>query len=323
MAVPRVALKELARSPMVRRVITAATGRSGPRNGDRPVEESAPRGDPDASDPVAYAGGENFTVAAKLLPRRIRTHLLSIYVFARLVDDIGDEAIGNRTTLLDKVSRDLDHIYAGRMPAHEMLHDLAVTVETCRIPREPFDLLIEANRKDQVSHRYETYQELLDYCAYSAEPVGHLVLYVFGQMDERKRALSDRICTALQILEHCQDIGEDLERGRVYMPAEDLRRFDVAEHEFKELVASRGVRSLVAFEAQRALRMLDEGVPLLGSLRGTARLAVAGYVAGGLATVDALRRADYDVLGTQVRPEKTVMMREWARLLTARKAVHA
>jgi squalene synthase HpnC len=279
------------------------------------------RGDPAASDPAAHIDGENFTVAAKLLPRSIRTHLLSVYVFARLVDDIGDEAIGDRTTLLDKVSRDLDHIYAGRMPSHDMLHDLAVTVETCDIPREPFDRLIEANRRDQVSHRYETYRDLLDYCAYSAEPVGHLVLYVFGQMSESRRALSDRICTALQILEHCQDVAEDLERGRVYMPAEDLRRFGVEEHDFKAPTASRAVRSLVAFEVQRALRMLDEGVGLLPTLHGTARLAVSGYVAGGLATVAAFGAAGYDVLGTEVRPRKSVTFREWGRLLTARNAV--
>lgn len=316
MSLPKEALRELSGSPMVERLRTMAT-----RNTAAGNRSARQHGNADTSDPIDHVAGENFTVAAKLLPRRIRTHLLAIYVFARLVDDIGDEAIGNRTTLLDKVSRDLDHIYAGRMPSHEMLHDLAVTVETCQIPREPLDRLIEANRRDQVAHRYETYPELLDYCTLSAEPVGHLVLYVFGQMTESRRVLSDRVCSALQILEHCQDIAEDLDRGRIYLPAEDLRRFGVEEHDFKAPTASRAVRSLVAFEVQRALRLLETGLPLLGSLRGTARVAVAGYVAGGLATVEAFGAAGYDALGTTVRPAKPVMLRQWARLLTSRKAV--
>lgn len=286
---------------------------AGPRSSDRHTAQGT-------ADPIAQVPGENFTVAAKLLPRRIRTHLLAVYVFARLVDDIGDEAIGNRTTLLDKVSRDVDHIYAGRMPSHEMLHDLAVTVAACHIPREPFDRLIEANRRDQVTHRYETYSELLDYCTLSAEPVGHLVLYVFGQMSDARGELSDRVCTALQILEHCQDIAEDLDRGRVYMPAEDLRRFGVQEQDFKAPTASRAVRSLVAFEVQRARRLLEAGPPLLASLHGTARLAVAGYIAGGMATAEAFGTAGYDVLATTVRPAKVDTLRHWARLSTSRKA---
>lgn len=267
--------------------------------------------------PIERASGENFTVAAKFLPRSIRQHLLSIYVFARLVDDIGDEALGNRAALLDKVSRDLDLIYAGRLPDHQMLHDLAVTIETCDIPREPFQNLIEANRRDQVVHRYETYQDLQDYCTLSANPVGHLVLHVFGAMNPQRRELSDRICTALQVLEHCQDVGEDYENGRIYLPTEDLVRFGVEEQDLKAPSASRDLRALVAFEVQRSLRLLDGGAPLIGTLRGPARLAVAGYLAGGRATVAALGTANYDVLRGKVRPAKPRILSEWARLLLA------
>ncbi|MGH3437757.1 MAG: squalene synthase HpnC [Sciscionella sp.] len=261
--------------------------------------------------------GENFTVAARLLPQRVRRHLLAVYVFARLVDDIGDEASGNRLILLDKVSRDLDHIYTGRMPAHEMLHDLAVTIDACGIPREPLQRLIEANRRDQVMQTYETYQELLDYCVLSANPVGHLVLYVFGAMSEQRKALADQVCTALQILEHCQDVAEDLQRGRTYVPREDMARFGVEEHDLKAATASTEVRALIAFEVQRAVRMLDMGQPLVASLHGTARLAVAGYLAGGRATVEALRASDYDVLARTVRPAKARMLREWSGLLVS------
>ncbi|MGH3627229.1 MAG: squalene synthase HpnC [Sciscionella sp.] len=269
------------------------------------------------SSPIDRVSGENFTVAARLLPQRVRRHLLAVYVFARLVDDIGDEASGNRLILLDKVSRDLDHIYTGRMPAHEMLHDLAVTIDACGIPREPFQRLIEANRRDQVMQTYETYQELLDYCVLSANPVGHLVLYVFGAMSEHRKALADQVCTALQILEHCQDVAEDLQRGRVYVPREDMARFWVEEHDLKAATASTEVRALIAFEVQRAVRMLEMGPPLVASLHGTARLAVAGYLAGGRATAEALRASDYDVLARTVRPAKTRMLREWSGLLAS------
>lgn len=261
--------------------------------------------------PAAQAGGENFTVAAKILPPRIRKHLLSVYVFARLVDDIGDEASGNRQVLLDKISRDIDCIYAGKMPAHGMLGGLAETIRACEIPRNPFDRLIQANRQDQVVNRYATYQELLDYCELSANPVGHLVLYVFDSMTDARRDYSDRICTALQILEHCQDVAEDLDRGRIYLPAEDMRRFRVEETDLKAPRASRAVRALVAFEAQRALRLLEDGAPLVASLRGPARLAVAGYLAGGLATVSALADADYDVLACVPKPRKTRVLGTW------------
>lgn len=265
--------------------------------------------------PIERVRGENFTVAALLLPKRVRRHLLAIYVFARMVDDIGDEASGNRLALLDKVSRDLDHIYAGRTPRFEMLHELAVTIHSCDIPREPLQKLIEANRRDQVVHRYETYRELVDYCTLSANPVGHLVLYVFDAMTDDRRILADRVCTALQVLEHCQDVAEDLQRGRVYLPAEDLARFGVEEGDLKAPVAGRAVRALLAFQTQRALRLLDSGAPLVDSLHGYPRLAIAGYVAGGRATAKALAGADYDVLSGTPRPAKARMLAEWTTLM--------
>jgi squalene synthase HpnC len=259
--------------------------------------------------------GENFSVAARLLPQRFRRHLLSVYVFARLVDDIGDEASGDRITLLDKVSRDLDRIYANREPRLGMLAELARTIHTCAIPRDPLDALIAANRQDQFVHRYATYADLAGYCELSANPVGELVLHVFGAATPQRIAWSDKVCTALQVLEHCQDVVEDLDRGRVYLPAHDMDRFGVQDADLKAPVASAPVRGLLAFETQRAVRLLDEGTPLVRSLHGAAKLAIGGYLAGGYATADALAAARYDVLTGTPRPGKVTTLRHWIRLL--------
>lgn len=267
--------------------------------------------------PLDKAGRENFSVAARLLPPTIRRDLLSVYVFARLVDDIGDEASGNRITLLDKVSRDIDRIYAGRLPQHEMLAALATTIQTCRIPRAPFDALVAANRQDQYVHRYATYEDLRRYCELSANPVGHLVLYVFGRATPERIALSDRICTALQVLEHCQDVAEDLDKGRVYLPQEDFERFGVEEAELKSPPASTALRALLAFQTQRALRLLDDGAPLVNTLRVAARLAVSGYLAGGVATAKALADANFDIFSPTPRPRRSDILRNWTRLLAS------
>jgi squalene synthase HpnC len=269
--------------------------------------------------PLDRAGQENFSVAARLLPGSFRRHLLAVYVYARLVDDIGDEAIGDRITLLDKVSRDLDHIYTGRPPSHGMLTELAETVRVCHIPRAPLDALIAANRQDQFVHRYATYADLVGYCELSANPVGQLVLHVFGAATPGRIALSDKVCTALQILEHCQDVAEDLANGRLYLPTEDLDRFGVSDADLKAPTASAPVRALLAFQTQRALRLIEDGQPLVGQLRGWARLAVSGYLAGGLATAKAIADADYDVLAGTPRPNKADTMRYWVRLLGGRR----
>ena len=267
------------------------------------------------SAPLDQVGQENFSVAARLLPQVFRRHLLAVYVYARLVDDIGDEATGNRITLLDKVSRDLDHIYAGRTPRHGMLSELAITIKAHDIPRAPFDALIAANRQDQFVHRYGTYAELVEYCELSANPVGLLVLHVFGAATPDRIALSDKVCTALQVLEHCQDVAEDFDKGRVYLPAEDLDRFGVDDGDLKAPTATTAVRALLAFQVQRARKLLEEGVPLVGRLHGWGRLAVSGYLAGGFATAKAIADADYDVLAGTPKPTKVDTLGYWLRLL--------
>jgi squalene synthase HpnC len=224
------------------------------------------------------AGGENFPVASRLLPRRQRHHLLALYGFARLVDQLGDEAPGNPDLLLDLVERELDRIYGGEYrtgeePRHLVMRRLAETVRACGIPREPLDALIAANRQDQRIHSYDTFSGLEAYCEKSANPVGCLVLHVFGAASPERLVLSDHVCTALQLAEHWQDLVEDVERGRVYVPREDLERFGCSAADLTISPAPERVRRLVGFEVERARAVLEAGAPLIGTLSGRSRCA--------------------------------------------------
>ncbi len=263
---------------------------------------------------------ENFPVALRVLPRRLRGHLLAVYDFARVVDDLGDEAAGDRLALLDGFARDLATIWNRGTPQAPVLRRLAETVHACGLPREPFEDLVEANRRDQRVARYRTFAELCDYCSVSANPVGRIVLGVFSagtaaSPDPTTLARSDRVCTALQLIEHWQDVAEDRRAGRVYLPAEDLAAFGVSESDLDGWRTSDRLRRLLAFQTDRAAGLLAAGVPLVGGLCGWARLAVAGYVAGGLAAIDALRRARWDVLAATPRVRRRDIARHALRLL--------
>jgi squalene synthase HpnC len=240
---------------------------------------------------MAKAEHENFTVASAVLGRRRRMHLMAIYGFARLVDDVGDEVAGDRGALLDGIEADLDLIYGGTLPRHAVMSTLAHAIWACRLPDSPFRRLIAANRRDQLVARYETFQQLLDYCHLSAAPVGELVLHVFGLATTERIALSDRICAGLQITEHLQDLSEDYARGRIYLPQEDLARFGCSEDDVAAPRPSASYQALISFEAERARSLLSEGAPLTRTLPVRARLAVAGFVAGGRTALDALERA--------------------------------
>lgn len=245
---------------------------------------------------------ENFPVALRVLPARYRGHLRNLYDVARVIDDLGDTgALDQRTAALLAFRDDLSTIWHGGGPRHPVLRNLVATVRACDLPEQPFLDLIEANLRDQTTTVYETYDDLLGYCALSANPVGRLVLQIFKVSTPERVVLSDRVCSALQIIEHCQDVAEDHRAGRLYLPLEDLRRFGVRREELEAPVASPALRRLVRFEAERAEGLLAEGTPLLGELRGWARLAIAGYIAGGRAAVAALRRADWNVLPTHPR----------------------
>jgi len=260
---------------------------------------------------------ENFPVALRCFPSSIRAHLLAVYGFARLADDIGDRASGDRLVLLDALEHDLDRAYRGAA-VHPLLQALTPTLRACALPRQPFLSLIEANRLDQRVHRYETYPDLLDYCSLSANPVGRLVLQIFGAATPERKGWSDDVCTALQIIEHCQDAAEDARRGRVYLPQEDLRRFVCAEEDLFAAVAPPCLRAVIACEVARSRVLLASGQRLVASLHGWAALAVAGFVAGGWATAEALERVEFDTLSSKPCPRRRDIARHALRLLVGR-----
>jgi squalene synthase HpnC len=285
-----------------------------------------------AQDVAANAAGENFPVALRVLPEAYRRHLIALYCFARLTDDLGDEAEGSedeaegsedqvklRLKLLDELTADVHRIYDGQHPNAPALRALADTVKDCGVPAQPLLDLIQANRQDQQVTRYATFAELQQYCDLSANPVGRVVLYIFGAATDERIALSDRICTALQLAEHWQDVAEDLGKGRIYLPMQDLDRFGVAEADLAEPTAGHAVRTLMAFEVARARRMLDEGAPLVGTLHGAARLAVAGYVAGGRAALAAIKAQRYDVLKSTAHPRKRRLAAELVKTYLSRR----
>jgi squalene synthase HpnC len=247
---------------------------------------------------------ENFPVALRLLPRGHREALHAVYGFARTVDELGDSYTGDRTAALHDVDADLDRLWSGREPQQPVLQRLRPVVENRRLPKQPFHDLVLANLQDQQVSRYERFEDLLGYCRLSADPVGRIVLAVFGVDDPETVRLSDRVCTALQLLEHWQDVAEDRRAGRVYLPQLDLRARGVPETDLDAPRASTALRGLVLFETERAAAMLDEGSAIVGRLDGWARISVAGFVAGGQATVGALRRTGGDVLTRDASPSK-------------------
>jgi squalene synthase HpnC len=269
---------------------------------------------------TSNATNENFPVALRMIPARYRQHLWALYCFARFTDDVGDQAKDPETdqatlrlALLDELEADIDRIYAGDQPRSPALQPLAAAVRQCDIPDHPFRRLIQANRQDQQVTRYPQYQDLDQYCTLSANPVGEVVLYIFGAATEERIALSDRICTALQLAEHWQDVAEDMAAGRIYLPQEDMARFGVTEADLAQPTAGGTVKQLMSFEVARARELLDQGAPLVGTLRGSARLAVAGYLGGGRAALAAIEGASYDVLRVTPRPTKPKTVTELAK----------
>ncbi len=303
---------------------------------------------------AARATEENFPVALKLLPARYRAHLMAVYGFARTVDDIGDQApAGDRLRLLADMEADLVRLYAqlppagtpspqqagpgagpgggpgpdlgldggvagagldGRPPTIAAIRELAPAVSECAIPIQPFHDLIRANQQDQVVSRYQAFEDLLGYCQLSANPVGRIVLHVFGCYTPERAELSDAVCTALQLAEHWQDVAEDLRAGRIYLPLQDLESYGCAAEDLAADSADSRVRALIRFEVDRARQLMTAGAPLIGSLRGFARVAVAGYVAGGRAALAAIAAADYDVLCGTPAPRRRRVAAEliWA-----------
>jgi squalene synthase HpnC len=248
---------------------------------------------------------ENFKVASRLLPRDARRHLMAFYGYARLVDEIGDAYARDRLAALDWVGGQLDRAFLSDRDAavHPLVAAAARSAQETGAGDAPFRRLIDANRQDQHMTEYATFDDLLAYCALSANPIGELVLAAFGRRTNETLPLSDRICTGLQLAEHAQDVVEDARHGRVYLPAEDMRRFGVTREELaRGAGSSPALRSLMAFEVARTRRVLMEGAPLVGMLQGRPRWAVAGFLAGGLATLDAIAAQRFDPHAGVARP---------------------
>ncbi|HEX6934535.1 MAG TPA: squalene synthase HpnC [Streptosporangiaceae bacterium] len=270
---------------------------------------------------AAKAAHENFPVALRMLPRTYRRHLMAVYVFARTADDLGDQAPpAERLALLAELEADVRALYAGLTsqdgmpPVQHAVAGLRRTVLECEIPMQPFVDLIRANQQDQVVTRYQTFEDLAGYCRLSANPVGRIVLHVFGCYTSGRAEQSDLVCTGLQLAEHWQDVAEDLRAGRIYLPLDDMAVHGCDETDLAAPHAGPMVRELMAFEVGRARSLIDAGAPLVGSLRGAARAAVAGYVAGGRAALAAIEAVGYDVMAVTPRPGKARTVAELAKV---------
>ncbi len=258
---------------------------------------------------------ENFPVASLLFPRALRPHLRAVYGFCRLVDILGDEIEGDRLGALDGLERELDACYEGS-PGWPVMRALQPTIRAHRLEREPFARLIEANRMDQRVAEYQSWEALKGYCMHSADPVGRLVLGLLHRDDDTALVkASDDVCTGLQLVNFLQDVPRDLELGRVYLPADERHRFGVVELSRP----NEPLRDLLRFEARRARDLLGEGTTLRQALGGRVGRAVGLFARGGLAALDVLEGAGWDVFTGRPRPSRLRLTREAVAALAGSK----
>ena len=253
---------------------------------------------------LATSHYENFSVATWFLPKALHQHFYNVYAYCRISDDLGDEVGDTKVSLalLDRWEQELDAVYGGLggTGTSEVLHPvfiaLAETIKTCAIPKHEFSDLLQAFRQDQTVTRYESFEELRGYCRNSADPVGHLVLYLCGYKDEERQRLSDYTCTALQLANFWQDVSVDWKKGRVYLPLEDLRRFGVSEEQIAEGRFNRQFGELMRFEVERARQWFALGLPLVERVNRSLALDLELFSRGGLAILQAIEKQEYDVL---------------------------
>ncbi|MBI2923827.1 MAG: squalene synthase HpnC [Planctomycetes bacterium] len=256
---------------------------------------------------LARAHYENFTVGSWFLPKDMRRDFFAVYAFCRMTDDLGDEAAGDRLALLDGWERQVAACWSGD-PAIPELAALQRTVRERRLREEPFHKLIEANRMDQRQSRWATWADLRRYCAHSADPVGRMVLGLFGEDDDRRGPLSDAICTGLQLANHWQDVGKDAGKGRIYLPQEDLGRFGVKEEDILQKRSTPEFIKLMKFEVGRARGLFDEGALLVGLVGGALKRDVKLFLGGGRAILDAVERQGWDTLARRPKVSKKTKM---------------
>ncbi len=270
---------------------------------------------------LARSHYENFSVATMFLPKHLRQHFFNVYAYCRISDDLGDE-VGDpeaSLALFDQWESELDRCYCGGAH-HPVFVALAGTVREFDIPKHEFSDLLRAFRQDQTVARYETFQDLLGYCRYSANPVGHLVLYLCGYRDGERQRLSDFTCTALQLANFWQDVASDYLRGRMYLPLEDLRRFGVDEPTISESRFTSEFRELMRFEAARAREWFQQGLPLIAQVDRSLSRDLDLFSRGGLEMLNAIEEQGYDVLSrrpalSKSRKLKLVARAAWSRLI--------
>jgi squalene synthase HpnC len=267
---------------------------------------------------LARSHYENFSVASWFLPKQLQQHFFNVYAYCRISDDLGDE-VGDAAAslqLLDEWETQLNACYDGS-PRHPVFVALAETVREFEIPKHEFVDLLTAFRQDQTVTGYETFADLLGYCRNSANPVGHLVLYLCGYRDPERHQLSDYTCTALQIANFWQDVSRDYQKGRIYLPWEDLRRFGVAEDTISAGRNTPRFCEMMRFEVARAREWFAQGLPLVGMVDGQLALDIELFSRGGLEVLNAIERQGYAVLGRRPAISKARKL-----ALVARAALH-
>jgi squalene synthase HpnC len=298
----------------------ATTGASGWSR--LPAAYAIPQNAPSPEEARAYCARlarshyENFSVASWFLPPRLRQHFFNLYAYCRISDDLGDE-IGDTAAsleLLDQWETELDACYSGS-PKHPVFVALAETVKQFDIPKHEFSDLLIAFRQDQTVTRFETFSDVLGYCRYSANPVGHLVLYLCGYRDAERQRLSDFTCTALQLANFWQDVSVDYAKGRIYLPLEDLRRFNVSENGIAQNQNTPAFCAMMKFEVERARDWFERGLPLIASVDRELAVDLALFSRGGQEILKAIEKQSYAVLGHRPaisKPRKLALVAEAA-----------
>ena len=247
---------------------------------------------------LARSHYENFSVATWFLPGRLRQHFCNVYAYCRISDDLGDEVgdTGAALALLNQWEAELNACYDSH-PKHPVFVALAETVETFNIPKQEFSDLLRAFRQDQTVTRYESFDDLLGYCRYSANPVGHLVLHLCGYSDAERQQLSDFTCTALQLANFWQDLSVDYAKGRIYLPIESLRRFGVSEDDIASNRNTEAVREMMKFEVERARHWFHRGLPLVEKVDRELAIDLELFSRGGQEILNSIERQKFAVLG--------------------------
>lgn len=253
---------------------------------------------------------ENFHVGTWLFPKEAREHAYNVYAYCRWSDDLADETgcTEQSLALLRWWRGELERCFEGNA-THPVFVALKHTADTCGLDKQPFHDLLDAFEQDQRVFRYQTFADVVDYCTRSADPVGRIVLALLGYTDEERRDLSDKTCTALQLANFWQDVENDMVRGRIYVPQEDMERFGVNEEDLAMPTANDQVKDLLRFQVDRTQALFDEGLPLRKMVQGRARFDIDLFSQGGIAILRSIRACDYDVLRQRPKVNKAAKIR--------------